>query len=76
MSTNREPYRKPTMARQPTSKRSSDQPTDSIEADAGLRRPWMTLAPIWIVSDRQHSKDENSDENSDILIEDGYDWLR
>ncbi len=76
MSTNREPYRKPTMARKHGSQRSSDQKTDSAETDARLKRSWITLAPIWIVSDGQHSTEENIDENSDILIEDGYDWLR
>ena len=76
MSINPEPYRKSTMPRKHGSQRSSDQKTDSAETDARLRRSWIAIAPIWIVSEGQHSTDENIDENSDILIEDGYDWLR
>jgi hypothetical protein len=38
-------------------------------------RSVIRLAPVWKRDDRQHSNEQDRDEMSDILIEDGYDWL-
>jgi hypothetical protein len=75
MNAQREPYRNDSMKRSKGSKRSSEQSSDVSDGSANLGQ-WKMIAPIWIVSDGQHSNNENIDENNDILIEDGYDWLR